>query len=375
MNLKKIDAFFLLDRKGKFTALDGVRGWAVFMVFMLHFAPVVATYFGPESQWKTGLMILHSLLAYTPFFGTNGGNLGVDLLFILSGFLIFGSIYTKKPGFNYFMKRRWQRLLPAHIIVIMSSLTVTSLLGNVVNIFFLNLFFPSIPIMNFVTWAVTYELIFYALCGLWFIKGAKIKELHTWRFLIFALLLFVFSHKSIDDALRSISTQYVERDRFIAFFFGIGLGKMYFENKISRIKLESIFHKAAIPSFICALAMRLFWDNQIFKVFAPFERLMQYFIFDVSSFFIIGALVFAPRSLLQKVFNVRSLRVLGAVSYSLFLSHAIWGVAIGARIADSLLAGGGGFKVILYSAITFATTLAISVFMFHFLEKPYYAKK
>ena len=184
MNLKRFDDFFLLNRKGKLTALDGIRGWAVFMVFMLHFAPAARVYFGEESQWRVGLQTVHKFFAYTPFFGTNGGNLGVDLLFILSGLLIFGSLHNRKQRFSSFILRRYQRLLPAHLVVIMSSLTVTSFLGIITNVFFLALFFPTLGNVNFVTWALSYELLFYIICGLWFINGSKYKSLQTWRFQI-----------------------------------------------------------------------------------------------------------------------------------------------------------------------------------------------
>lgn len=375
MNLKRFDDFFLLNRKGKLTALDGIRGWAVFMVFMFHFASAAKQYFGEPSQWQSGLRIIDSLLMNSPFIGSKGGNLGVDLFFILSGFLIFGSLSRKKVQFRDFLISRFKRLLPAHLVVIMSSLTVLPFLAIITNGLLINYFFPSLPTANFVTWALSYELLFYILCAFWFIGGAKIIMLHTWRFLLFAFILFFLSHDAVSEVFKSISMQYVERDRFMAFFFGLALGKLFFASHANRKKIEHIFRRATFPSFIMVGVLKILWDHQFFTVFAPFERTIQFVLFDISAFFLIGSLVFAPKTVIYSLFNARPLRFLGAVSYSFFLSHAIWGVGIGARISDFMLPGGGGFKIILYFVITVLTTFIISTFMFHFLEKPYYAKK
>ncbi len=85
-------------------ALDGVRGLAILMVMVGHFI----TYGGllPEGE---------SLSRYTRFMMIGG--LGVDLFFVLSGFLITGILLDSKgaPGFfrNFYM-RRVLRIFPLY---------------------------------------------------------------------------------------------------------------------------------------------------------------------------------------------------------------------------------------------------------------------
>ena len=53
------------------------------------------------------------------FFSADGFNIGVDIFFVLSGFIIFYTTYEMKPGFNsvrLFLKKRLLRLVPLYWI-------------------------------------------------------------------------------------------------------------------------------------------------------------------------------------------------------------------------------------------------------------------
>src|SRR5690348_362422 len=68
-------------------ALDGLRGLAILGVMCLHFVP-------PRSS---GGGLFKAL-----WFGANAGGTGVDLFFVLSGFLITGILYDARKASNYF---------------------------------------------------------------------------------------------------------------------------------------------------------------------------------------------------------------------------------------------------------------------------------
>ena len=88
---------------GHLPALDGIRGLAILMVTVYRFS------IGPEYSDLPGSMLFSAL---------KHGDLGVDLFFVLSGFLITGLLLSEavKSGRVSLLKfygRRARRILPA----------------------------------------------------------------------------------------------------------------------------------------------------------------------------------------------------------------------------------------------------------------------
>lgn len=91
---------------GHIPALDGLRGIAILLVMLLHFAP-----YAPGLQSPT--VLLDRL--YVRFSGI--GWIGVDLFFVLSGYLITGILYDTKGSKHYFRQfyaRRFLRIFPLY---------------------------------------------------------------------------------------------------------------------------------------------------------------------------------------------------------------------------------------------------------------------
>lgn len=94
-------------------ALDGLRGVAILMVMWAHFTP----------QWSTANFTGWTRLAHNLL---NGGWAGVDLFFVLSGFLITGILIdAKRAGnssagryFGNFYARRTLRIFPLYYAVL-----------------------------------------------------------------------------------------------------------------------------------------------------------------------------------------------------------------------------------------------------------------
>ena len=104
------------ENRGHIQALDGLRGLAVLLVFLRH-----ASLLWTGSQ-STNMASLCRVLAF--------GQVGVDLFFVLSGFLITGILLKTVHGQQYwqtFITHRALRIFPLYY-----GLLVVALLGSVV---------------------------------------------------------------------------------------------------------------------------------------------------------------------------------------------------------------------------------------------------
>ena len=91
---------------GHLPGLDGVRGLAILLVMALHFV-------GDATAYTFGQRLTVKLASY--------GLLGVDLFFVLSGFLITGLLLDAKNGEHYFRNfyaRRMLRIFPLYYLVL-----------------------------------------------------------------------------------------------------------------------------------------------------------------------------------------------------------------------------------------------------------------
>src|SRR5438445_5854386 len=95
-------------------ALDGLRGWAILLVLLTHIAAPL--------RWSTPLLVISSY-----------GWVGVDLFFVLSGFLITGILIDSKPHTGYlksFYVRRILRIWPIYFLLLAVVFLVTPYLGR-----------------------------------------------------------------------------------------------------------------------------------------------------------------------------------------------------------------------------------------------------
>ena len=83
--------------------LDGLRGLAILMVVTFHYNLNLFNIF-PNPH------IFHKTIAFSQF-----GAFGVNLFFLISGFVIFKSL--EKNSNIVFLKKRWLRLFPSMLMV------------------------------------------------------------------------------------------------------------------------------------------------------------------------------------------------------------------------------------------------------------------
>jgi len=100
------DKPFPLNLSGRIPELDGIRGIAIAMVLVAHFSEVVA---------KPGTTLAYALVPLRLTWS------GVDLFFVLSGFLIGGILLDARESTNYFRvfyTRRFFRIVPIYAMLL-----------------------------------------------------------------------------------------------------------------------------------------------------------------------------------------------------------------------------------------------------------------
>lgn len=146
--------------------MEGLRGFAVTLVFLVHYISLSGT-----ETWIGDA--LHTI-----------GNSGVDLFFVLSGYLIYGSLVRRPQRFASFMARRVERIYPAFAVVFALYLALSIALPQhsripaegwssylLANFMLLPGIFPIEPMIT-VAWSLSYEMFFYLLAPIVFAATA-----------------------------------------------------------------------------------------------------------------------------------------------------------------------------------------------------------
>lgn len=154
-----------LFESGKFPVLDGLRAWAIILVLITHLLQVIPGL----SLVRWNMELLHPLF---------NGWVGVDLFFVLSGYLVGGQIIQALDAntfsFKKFYLRRTFRILPAYFTCLTlffllqrlwPEIGLSSDLASVVKNFSLMTdYFPSN--MGVPSWSLAIEEKFYLLAPL-----------------------------------------------------------------------------------------------------------------------------------------------------------------------------------------------------------------
>jgi len=156
-------------------ALDGLRGLAMLLVFLVHADRAFLALRGAESPW-------------TLWFMNGVGHSGVELFFVLSGYLIYRLHSGESRPFLPFLRRRLERIYPVFLVVFGAYLLLSwarpeaskipqgahGVFYIAANLLLLPGVFDFHPMIT-VAWSLSYELFFY-LTVPWSARGMR-----NWR--------------------------------------------------------------------------------------------------------------------------------------------------------------------------------------------------
>lgn len=297
--------------------MEGLRGFSALIVFFVHFNALFRSYVNPDS-WT----------AIATQFAASVGHTGVDIFFVLSGFLIYGITLTRFNGYVPFLKRRYWRLYPVFLVVFAMYLAASfafpayskippepgpAAIYLLANLLMLPGIFEIVPMIT-VAWSLSYEFLFYLLIPV--IVGAlgMRRWSPAWRLiatLVFSVLL-----------LAACKAEFLHHPRLAMFLCGMTLYETvtHFD---AAPRLNKMTEALSALSFVAVLFFIGFTSmstgETIIITELPIIRVALLF------FSVLGLCLHAMffDGFLNECFRWDYIRWFGNMSYSYYLAHGL----------------------------------------------------
>ena len=308
--------------KNRIIELDGLRGLAALSVLLYHYTTRFSEKFSLEQTVSV--------------FGFKYGHAGVELFFILSGFVIFMTVEKIKSPADFAFKR-FLRLYPTFWICLFLTFFLVNSFGPgifhktmtelMINLTMIPATFSTASIDG-VCWTLRLELVFYLLIFFTMLFKAITKiEYLTCAYLLLLIGLFLYKH--------------FEPTFYLSSLFAVGINYYI----IWKGKSTYFNHLQILLSLILVLlsknSERIISSTVCYSIFYLFA-------YKKAGFFKIGALVF-----------------IGEISYALYLLHQYIGYSIQLKLIGL---GVNNFYLLLIIPFTISMLLAYVV-TFYF-ERP-----
>ena len=250
------------------------------------------------------------------------GSFGVDLFFVLSGWLIGGLYWRERSKFGNvqlirFWLRRWLRTLPPYLLFLPIAYASVYFYRQEAfdssYLVFLQNYREKMPFF-LVSWSLAVEEHFYLILPilLGLIAALKISFVYT----LVVLVLLSSSARFIDpSAIPSSSFGYAQTASHLH-FTGLLLGVLMARIEIANIKVWQSLKQKAAP---------LVWVSLMLFLLLPFlgEELRYYWERNVAILFFASLLLLSQTKSQFWLSGTRFVNQLALGSYSIYLSHAL----------------------------------------------------
>ncbi|MBN1148061.1 MAG: acyltransferase [Anaerolineales bacterium] len=299
---------FEIERGGKnnLNSMQGLRGFAVLLVFLVHYFVLGAPWLAHASITYTLADLLESL-----------GQTGVDLFFVLSGYLIYSSLMRRARPFLAYIARRLERIYPTFLAVFVIYLALSfifpaenkiphtpskAMIYLLQNLLLLPGIFP-IRRMIAVSWSLSYEMLYYLSIPLLI----SILRLRAW-----SRIQRVGFFLALAACLATLALNMDARARLAMFISGILLYEAL-ASGLLRSPINGSGLAALALGFTLTLALPGGGTGFLLKLISLF---VSFFILCLDSFS-------NQQGLTARIFSCTPLRWLGNMSYSYYLTHGL----------------------------------------------------
>jgi peptidoglycan/LPS O-acetylase OafA/YrhL len=325
--------------KHRLPALDGLRGVAIALVLLYHAYvrwPLVVPYGGRFSSLP---VISH-------------GKVGVQLFFLISGFVIFMSL-DQSGNFGTFMKRRWLRLWPAMLAASILLFVTAPLFNRPQGT---PVFRDLLPGLTFVEpawwayllgspqgvlegafWTLFVEMKFYVFAGaIYFLAGGRAA---------LGSLIFVYMVPHALGRVHSISPYLFQAADFLSsWHWGwFAAGAIYYKAMTNRILM--------IPALLLSLFAASRMDHELIPM-------------SLGIAVLFGSTLLSLR--LQHLLSSPVLLFMGAISYPLYLVHE----NIMISLIETIGRSAPWMPAVLIPLLPISAVIFIGWMIMHYVEPP-----
>ena len=291
----------------RISAIEGLRAFAVLLVFMVHYTTLIKPWVDVNKIGATFYDFLHYY-----------GNFGVELFFIISGYLIYSIVIKHNFNVADYLVKRIQRIYPSFIVILMIYIALCfavpsenklpqsilpQLLYIAQNLLLLPGVFQIKPIIT-VSWTLSYEMLYY---------------------LFLPLFIAIFNFRKLDPNIRKNCIIFVLFSYWlICIIFNISvsrislfcLGAFAYEVKNTLIK-EEASNVIGMSSIILSL-----FSSYIF-IYYNYKLPIIHYILNSILIFIFYLCSSLSSNGISKVLTSKYIRLFGNISYSYFLVHGL----------------------------------------------------
>jgi len=361
-----------IDYSKRIFGLDLMRAVAIALVVFSHIGWII-----PNAK------------GFIPDLMSIAGFIGVEIFFVLSGFLIGRLIYKLyiSENFNfksvfYFWVRRWFRTLPNYYLAliingIIALYLIIQLPENLWQyVFFIQNFAAEMPLFFIESWSLSIEEFAYILGPLllYFTLFIKTKTSKSKLFLgmtLFVILLFTFTKLiySLNDNVKSMihwnsSLKAVVIYRIDAIYYGVLAAYISIVKPVFWMRIQ---HIAFILGAILFLGMNAIIPLKY--IFIETHTLFwNLWYLPINSIAIMLALPVLSQMKTASKIILKPITYLSIISYAMYILH----YSIILQLLKHYLPSEGlpGFDVIIYIIVYVSLTILLSYVLYRFFEKP-----
>lgn len=315
------------------------------------------------------------------------GPIVVTFFFILSGFFIAYGYKNKfktlnSVSYNEFMRKRFFRLYPLHILAFLMSLYVmhltsfkTNWIYAILNLFLIQTYVDiGIQVYSFssVSWFIADCIFLYALTPLVLFCLHKTHIMNRINYLLLCELLLISSGFIVAFFFKGNVTAYSRGWWFIyispynrIFDYCAGLiGGIIFSLLVEKKDRKYSFFLFSILEIGVILLGYFYYKSSLFPVDA-----LRYDMFWVPVILLIIFIFAFQKGLLSKLLSIKLFVRLGELSFPIFMIHQIC-IVLTALVLGSKIYGAGGNEHFLAQMLLFGAIICIADVINRYYENP-----